>query len=194
MQNKNTSPEAKPTPGRIPTKRKTYLTHPPRKSRRLKPTGVYLNGWRNVMLKAKAKRRRDFPRRPSWLVKQALASLRLRYWMEVSLWNPHHRGKGGELSGGLQWIDFVVRYKGIPTGHAITTTGNQNAQQNRLLVLIVDYRNKRFKEYERKYIESKLVRLTERGLPHLILPETYTSQEYAVMIQNKIRQLKRSET
>jgi hypothetical protein len=114
--------------------------------------------------------------------------------MEVSLWNPHHRGKGGELSGGLQWIDFVVRYRINMHSSMLTGQTNQSAQQSRLLVLIVDYRNKRCKEYEKRYIETKLLRLQERGLPYLILPEEWTSQEYAVTIQNKIRQLKRSET
>jgi hypothetical protein len=156
-----------------------YLNHIPRKSRRYAAGGTYLTRWMNWQMRGKAKQRREFPKRPSWLVKQALTNLKLRFWMEVSMWNPHHRGKHGNLSGGLQWIDFVLKYD---------LSGRQN-----LLAMILDYPNKRMHKYEQEYLATKKRRLDEKGIPYLILPIGFTSQEYAVKIANKIRQLKRNE-
>jgi hypothetical protein len=47
-------------------------------------------------------------------------------------------------------------------------------------------------KYEQEYLATKKRRLDEKGIPYLILPIVYTSQEYAVLIGNKIRQLKRN--
>ena len=80
------------------------------------------------------------------------------------MWSAHHRGKQGNLDGGLQWLDFVVRGK------------------KGIIVLIYDDPKKRFKEYERKYLETKKLELTERGIPYVLLPAGLSSQEYQVLI------------
>ena len=57
------------------------------------------------------RKRRDAmnPRREMLLVEQALAKLNLRYWKYIEINNPLYTNRKGEVIGGQQWIDFVVR-------------------------------------------------------------------------------------
>lgn len=97
------------------------------------------------------------------MVHTALKKLGVRYCTEVSFWNPSHVGKQGDLTGGLQWVDFVVRKK-------------------RPIILILDDPRKRWKQYEKDYHANKLAGLKARGIPYVVLPAGKTSQEYQIMI------------
>ena len=96
------------------------------------------------------------------MVKTALATLKLRYCQEVSFWNTLHKGNHGDLDGGLQWVDFVVK-KGP-------------------FIIILDDPSKRWKSYEKDYHTNKLAGLEQRGLPVLLLPNSHSSQEYQILI------------
>lgn len=132
---------------------------------RKKPDGKYLPYYFDREAKGRAKKRAGRPKRGILSVRTALDNLKLRYCQEVSMWSEHHRGKQGDLDGGLQWVDFVVRKRG-----------------KRPFVLIYDDPKKRFKEYERKYLETKKLELTERGIPFVLLPAGLSSQEYQVLV------------
>lgn len=129
-----------------------------------KPNGKYLPYYFDREAKGRAKKRAGRSKRGILSVRTALDNLKLRYCQEVSFWTAHHRGKQGDLDGGLQWVDFVVRGK------------------KGIIVLIYDDPLKRFKEYERKYLETKKLELTERGIPFVLLPAGLSSQEYQVLI------------
>lgn len=81
------------------------------------------------------------------------------------MWSPHHKGKQGNLWGGLLWLDFVVRKRG-----------------KRPFVIILDDPKKRFHEYERRYLETKKQELAERGIPFVLLPAGLSSQEYQILV------------
>jgi hypothetical protein len=132
---------------------------------RKKPDGKYLKWYYDIQAKGRARKRAGRAKRGVLSVRTALDNLRLRYCQEVSFWTPHHRGKQGDLDGGLQWVDFVVRKKG-----------------KRPFVLILDDPKKRWKEYEKRYLETKQLELTERSIPFVLLPAGLSSQEYQVLI------------
>lgn len=98
------------------------------------------------------------------MVQSALANLKVRYCQEISFWNPLHKGKHGDLDGGTQWVDFVVKGKQRP------------------FVIILDDPSKRWKEYEKAYHSNKLMGLSQRSIPFLILPAYRRSQEYQILI------------
>ena len=81
------------------------------------------------------------------------------------MWSTDHKGKQGNLDGGLQWVDFVVRKRG-----------------QRPFVLILDDPTKRWKEYEKQYLVTKQAELTKRGIPYVLLPPRLSSQEYQILI------------
>ena len=140
---------------------------------RKKPDGKYLPHYFDLQAKGRARKRAGRSKRGVLSVRTALDNLKLRYCQEVSFWNNHHRGKQGDLDGGLQWVDFVVRKRG-----------------KRPFVLIYDDPKKRFKEYERNYLETKKLELTERNIPFLLLPAGLSSQEYWVLIYRFIQKQK----
>ncbi len=86
------------------------------------------------------------------------------------MWSNHHKGKQNNLDGGLQWIDFVVRKRG-----------------KRPFVLILDDPKKRWKKYEKQYLETKKQELTERGIPFVLLPAGLSSQEYQILIYTNMK-------
>lgn len=138
-----------------------------------KPGGKYVPKWRDMVQKGRARKRAARPKRDILAVKQALANLKLRYCQEVSFWNDLHRGHHGDLDGGLQWVDFVVRAKGKPA-----------------FVLILDDPSKRWKSYEKEYHKNKLAGLDQRGIPYRLLKKGMSSQEYQVVITWFMRKVK----
>ena len=118
----------------------------------------------DLQAKGRARKRAARPKRDILMVQTALKNLHLRYCQEVSLWNPLHVGKHGNLSGGLQWLDFVVKGKRRP------------------FVFILDDPQKRFKEYEKTYLVAKKRELERRGVPYVLLKAGMTSQEYQILI------------
>lgn len=132
---------------------------------RKSPDGKYLPWYFDIQAKGRARKRAGRSKRGILSVRTALNTLRLRYCQEVSFWSNHHRGKQGDLDGGLQWVDFVVRKRG-----------------KKPFVIILDDPKKRFHAYERNYLETKKLELTERGIPYVLLPAGLSSQEYQVLI------------
>lgn len=132
---------------------------------RKSPDGNYLPWYFDLQAKGRARKRISRPKRGILSVRLALDNLKLRYCQEVSFWSNHHKGKHDDLDGGLQWIDFVVRKRG-----------------KRPFVLILDDPKKRFKRYEQRYLETKKLELTERGIPFTLLPAGLSSQEYQIII------------
>lgn len=139
-----------------------------------KPDGRYLPKWRELVQKGRARKRAKRPKRDILAVKIALGNLKLRYCQEISFWNDLHRGNLGDLWGGLQWVDFVVRAKGKPA-----------------FVLILDDPSKRWKSYEKEYHKNKLAGLDQRGIPYKLLKKGMSSQEYQVAIAWFMRKLER---
>ena len=129
------------------------------------PGGKYLPWYFDHEAKGRARKRVERPKRNILSIRHALTKMNLRWCEEISFWNEQHRGKQGDLSAGLQWLDFVVR-KG-----------------KRPFVLILDDPMKRWKEYERKYLVTKQTELTRRGIPYVLLPARLSSQEYWILIQ-----------
>jgi hypothetical protein len=129
------------------------------------PGGKYLPKWRELVQKGRARKRAARPKRDILAIKTALGSMKLRYCQEVSFWNVHHRGNTGDLDGGLQWVDFVVR-----------------PRNKRAFVIILDDPSKRWKPYEKMYYSNKLMGLTQRGIPFVVLPKGMSSQEYWLKI------------
>ena len=127
--------------------------------------GKYLPKWRDLVAKGRARKRAARPKRDILAVKTALNTLKLRYCQEVSFWNEHHKGKHGDLDGGLQWVDFAVRPKG-----------------KRAFVVILDDPSKRWKAYEKMYYSNKLMGLNQRDTPVIVLPKGMSSQEYQLKI------------
>ena len=93
----------------------------------------------------------------------------------------HHRNdpqaddhrEHGDLDGGLQWVDFVVRAKG-----------------KRAAVLILDDPSKRWKSYEKEYHKNKLAGLDQQGVPYKLLKKGMSSQEYQIVITWFMRKVK----
>ena len=137
--------------------------------------GTYLSSWRVQELKGKAKIRAARPKRSLLAVQTALHSLSLRYCQEVSFWNPLYKGKQGDLTAGLQWVDFVVKPKG-----------------KRAFIVIVNDRHKRANAVDKLSYQTKLEGLTDRGTPLLIVKSGMTSQEYFIQIMWFLRKLERS--
>ena len=137
--------------------------------------GNYLPKWRDLVQKGRARKRAARPKRDILAVKQALANLKLRYCQEVSFWNDLHRGHYGDLDGGLQWVDFVVRAKGKPA-----------------FVIILDDPSKRWKAHEKEYHKNKQAGLDARGVRYILLKKGMSSQEYQLKIAWSIRKLERS--
>lgn len=129
------------------------------------PNGKYLPKWRDLVAKGRARKRAGRSKRGILSVKLALENLKLPHCQEISFWNPFHRGKHGDLDGGLQWVDFVVRKKG-----------------RRPFVVILDDPQKRKKEYEKMYYSNKLMGLSDRGISFIVLPAGLSGQEYQIMI------------
>ncbi len=127
------------------------------------PGGTYLPEWRNIVAKGRARVRRNRPKRSMLTVQAALRDLKLRYCVEVSFWNPFHKGKQGTWNGGLSWVDFVVKGR-------------------KPFVIILDDPQKRWKEYEKEYHANKLRGLYERNIFPVVLPNNRTSQEYRILI------------
>jgi len=136
------------------------------------PGGRYLPAWRDLVAKGRARRRAAFPKRDILSIRNALKNLKLKTCQEISFWNPYHTGKHGDLDGGLQWVDFVVKGKNIP------------------FIIILDDPEKRFKSYEQDYFINKKRGLQARGYSTLILPAHKTSQEYQITIHIHIRRNK----
>ncbi len=111
------------------------------------------------------------PRREHWLVRQVLDKLRLRYWEQVRIWNPHFTGLRTRIEGGYQWLEFLVRRKA------------------RLFVIIFKptYGGSRPHKFELRALEEKKVFLEERHIPYLILPRTHSLQEYEIRVELWIR-------
>lgn len=130
-----------------------------------KPNGKYIPKWRDAVAHGRARKRAARPKRDILAIRTALNNLKLRYCQEVSFWNEHHRGKHGDLDGGLQWVDFAVRPKGKPA-----------------FVIILDDPTKRWKAYEKEYHANKQKGLNERKTPFIILPKGMASQEYQLKI------------
>jgi hypothetical protein len=127
------------------------------------PGGRYVPTWRDMLAKGRARNRAARPKRDVLTIRTALKALKLRYCQEVSFWNPRHTGKHGDLDGGLQWVDFVVRRK-------------------QPFVIILDDPKKRWKLYEQFYLSNKQWGLRERNIPYILLGAGMTSQEYQVLI------------
>lgn len=137
-----------------------------------RPGGKYLPWYFDIQAKGRARKRAARPKRDILAVKAALANLKLRYCQEVSFWNTLHVGKQGDLDGGLQWVDFVVRPRG-----------------KRPFVIILDDPHKRAKQYEKVYLANKQAGLTGRGIRFLILKKGMSSQEYQLKIAWAMRKL-----
>jgi len=137
---------------------------------RKKPDGHYLPWYFNIEAKGKARKRAGRAKRGILSVRTALSALKLSYCDEVSFWSNHHKGKHGNLDGGLQWVDFVIRKRG-----------------KRPFVLLLDDPQKRMHKYEQKYLETKQIELKERGIPFVLLPSGLSSQEYQILILMNIR-------
>jgi len=118
-----------------------------------------------------------FPRREIVLVVEALRQLRLRSWLNVHIENPLHTNRAGEVVGGDQWLDFVVQYA-----------------KGRLLVILFWPKwagNARPHKYQKNWHKEKQDFLDAKGIPHLTILRTETSQDYQVRILMKIRALRR---
>lgn len=127
-----------------------------------RPDGKYLPWYFDIQAKGRARKRaKANPKRDLLAVLSALDKLQLRYCREVSFWNDRHRGKQGDLDGGLQWVDIIASKKG-----------------RRAFAVILDDKRKRYHAYERHYLENKMLGLNDRGMPVLLLPAGKTSQEY----------------
>lgn len=131
-----------------------------------------LPGWRNAELFGQAKYLRDHPKRYALLVRAALEKLGLRYWEKVTAWNEYHHPsyQGQPVAAAFQMLDFVVHIKG----------------QGALIVLIKNP-NSLLKSNEKAAWQARLDFLTNRETPYLILPTSFTSQEYQLMISMSIR-------
>jgi hypothetical protein len=135
--------------------------------------GKYLPAWRDLVAKGRARKRAARPKRDILAIKAALSTLKLKYCQEISFWNPLHRGKHGDLDGGLQWVDFVVKPKG-----------------KRPFIIILDDPSKRWKSYEKVYHSNKLMGLDQRNVSYLVLRKGMTSQEYQVQIAWHMRKVR----
>lgn len=143
-----------------------------KKAIRKVPGGKYLPWYFDIQAKGRARKRAARPKRDILSIRNALNNLKLHYWQEVSFWNPLHTGKHDDLDGGLQWVDFVVKGKIVP------------------FVILHDDPQKRKKEYEKRYLQTKEKGLDARGYLILKLPAGKTSQEYQVTIYMFIRRNK----
>lgn len=118
------------------------------------------------------------PRRERLLVQQALKKLGIRCWQQVEFWSPDHVGRYENLHGGWQWLDFVVR---MPYG------------KPGVILLYGNWTHSGLHRYQKREIETKKAFLKKKGLPYLILPRTYSQQEYEVRIEWWMRKETRHE-
>lgn len=121
--------------------------------------------WRNGEMFARAEWDKQHPKRYTLLMRNALTLLKLRWWERVSVWNIYHQGRGFEA--GYQHIDFIVQLKG----------------RGRFAILIKN-KNSLRKPREKAAWQAKQVLLWERDIPTLIVPSTWSSNDFygAVMI------------
>lgn len=135
-----------------------------------------LPGWKNGELWGQAQWYRDHPKRYTLGVRRALEMLHVCYYEWITAWNNHHHPmhKGQPTAGAFQLIDFVVRDRGI------------------LLALIMDNPKSLIRANDKAKRKSKIALLEERNIPYIILPITYSSQEYAIVISSQIRKIRRS--
>lgn len=136
---------------------------------RKQPGKNYLAWYYDIEAKGRARKRAARPKRDILMVQTGLKNLKLRYCQEVSFWSPHHKGRRGNLDGGLLWVDFVVRKKKRP------------------VVVILDDPKKRWKSYEKEYARAKSKELNGRGIVTIWLPAGKTSQEYQIMIYRDMK-------
>lgn len=119
-------------------------------------TPIYMN--RGRIVKSKYRQRRE-----QYSICRALEKMGLRYWMKVTLSSPLHTDRIGNIVGGEQWVEFIVRTK-KRTLFAIEfypKWGKHNPHQ-----------------YQISWMMEKKSLLEGRGVPVLILDRGLTSQEY----------------
>lgn len=122
---------------------------------------------------AMAKNRVKVPRREHWLVRNALGKLKVRYWVQVWIWNPLYTGMRRRVEGGYQWLEFVIQLNGKPAA---------------IFFPVHKYHTH---DFERRAIEEKKAFLEQKGIPYLIVPRTYSQIEYEVTIEFWMRKEKR---
>jgi hypothetical protein len=127
---------------------------------------------------ARAKRLIDYPKRYTLAIRAALRSCKLRHWEQVEFWNADYEFTLGDefMEGGNQFIDFLVYAKGTP---------------RRALAVLIKNPASLSKPAEKVRWLAKVTFIRSQGIPLVIVPVEYSSQEYAVVIQNEIRKLKR---
>jgi hypothetical protein len=137
--------------------------------------------WVQAEMKAMACARIHRPKRYTLLIREAMKRSGLRWWEQITTWNPYHKPiyKGIPCDGGLQSIDFLVYAKGTP---------------HRTLAILVRNPSSVRSKIERDRWAAKQKVLEHLNIPVLILEITMSSQEYQLMILNTIRKLKGSKS
>lgn len=120
----------------------------------------------------KGRKRRDarLPRRERVLVSEALRRFGFRYWENVEIINPSFTNRKGEVIGGQQWIDYIVRDRdGKLFAIEFFPHWGGNARPHK---------------YQLRWLEEKKLFLSARGMDMLVLKRWGdTSQIYWMRIQ-----------
>lgn len=130
--------------------------------------------WREAEVFGKARQLRESPpKRYTLLCRQGIEAIRppVHYAQSIVYWNEHYHPQG--IAGTYTILDFLVWSQGV------------------LLAVLIKNPASLRKPNEKQRWQSKLDELEARGVPYLVLPISFTSQEYAGMILMKLRLLKR---
>jgi hypothetical protein len=140
-------------------------------------TRLPFGGWgdlRHLELNKRLRMAINRPRRERLLVRAALKRIVGTVYHEiVPFANPYHTGfKETELSGSIQWLDFVVYDRNL--GMFVMQFNPQYGQSG-------------LKPHEKRAFLDKEKYITERGFPFLTLSRLHTSQEYEIRIRMFIK-------
>lgn len=136
---------------------------------------MYLPKWRNLVKKGRIRQQKiQRPTREMLLLKYALQNARYRYWIGVSFWNHYFTGKHDNLTGGYQWVDYVIHIKGKGAAILLFPPGHAGGGPH---------------EYEVRSMEQKKKYLEEKGIPYKILSRHFNSQEYEIIVRRWVLQL-----
>lgn len=130
--------------------------------------------WQHKINHGRKAKLRKFPTRERLLIRQALDTLRLRYWQQVRFWSPDFRGEYN-VNGNYQWIDFLIR---MPHGKLGALILNPQGKSGYMHI------------YEREASRVKQDFLSKRGIPNVVLPKSYSRDEYQIFIEMWIRKEK----
>ncbi len=121
------------------------------------------------------KRKLQFPTRPRLLVRTALERIGLKYRETEPFYNPLYNGYKNQTIGSVQWLDFVVYLK----------------SKRRILVILFNPKHGTggLHKRQKESFNSKCKYMEQRNIPYTVIPKTYSSYEYEIVIRRTMNRL-----